>query len=313
MLINRKMQVAKAAIQFKIPRYKLYYWIKTGLFTVKDHNLTFKDLRLLRFIIDCRNRNISLQKIRSVIQGKWGLISAGEGDNMGRNLLIHDSLAIVCRDKSNFLQSETSQYFFNYKRDEINSLIYAFDIKKRSQKGRSDDIDLLEKEFQDALSDKKDDEILKILEKILAIDPDHPGALIEYGNISFESGSYETAIDYYGKALELNSDCVEAIYNLANLYFKQKKHAASIRYFQRAIEIDPEFPESYYNLALVYYSLYHFELSKKLFEFYIQLDPASEWCIQAQQFIEDINKLAASDVDKQSQYNLFGSIPKPRK
>lgn len=306
------MRISQASEILKIPRYKIDYWRKTGLIGSERDLISFEDLSKLRFIFECRSRNLSLQKIRGYLK-RVESNSPVEGQETEeeaaawRKLRILDSSAIALQQGSSLLHPLTGQYFLNYESREPPSkenIVNIGDINP--ERIRERELSHLEQQYQDALIEGDDENIESILKKILRIDESHIGALIEYGNIAFEAERLEDAVEYYERALALEPDCVEAIYNLANLYFRMNKYAVSIRHYRRAIELDPEFPESYYNLALLYYSLSYLDDARSMFRYYIQLDYDSDWSRQAEIFIEDIEQRKAKSAETERGDGLFG-------
>lgn len=305
-----KMKVARVSRKYNIPRYQIDYWRKTGLLANSTPDLGFEDLLKLRFILNCRKQNVSLQRIRNFVKLNSQTEENKEFSHWKNRVRIYDSVTLLIEEENGLVHPGTGQLYFDYNEEtagpgrvislETDTPGILIDLDSEL----SIEIDNLEKEFQKALSLTNEKEIEDILNRILKKAPDHLGANIELGNIGFEKGNYDIAQKFYERALEIQPDCAEAMYNLANLYFRVKKYAAAIRYYQSVIELDPEFPETYYNLALVYYSLKYLDQARILFERFTRLDPDSDWRFQAEQFIEDIDALqGAVSVKKEAPRN----------
>ncbi len=61
------MRISEAAVKFSLPRHYIHYWRKIGLLSSGGGELEFQDLLKVRFILDCKRRGISLQKIRQAL------------------------------------------------------------------------------------------------------------------------------------------------------------------------------------------------------------------------------------------------------
>ena len=61
------------------------------------------------------------------------------------------------------------------------------------------------------------------------------------GNSSFKEGSYEKALELYGKALEERPDYAPALRGLANAYVQLKRYEDALSAIERAIAIEPDF------------------------------------------------------------------------
>lgn len=292
------MRVSKAAEKFKISPGRIHYLRRTGLLSPSRGTLQFADLVRLQFIADCRRQKVSLQRIRSFLE------RTGDAPNspIGNARMISPTVLVVA-DDGRLVQPDTGQLYFDYASASDataapghrgGSLV---ELKDRARVRQQDErMNELEHEFSDAMAADGGADIERVLEEILDLEPDHVGALIEFGNIAFENEDLDRALEYYDRAVSIDGTCVEALYNLANIYFRKGKFAPAIRYYQASLDLDPDFAESYYNLGLVYYSLNYLDRARGLFEIYAGLDPDSEWRSQAETFLNEIDaRLSASD------------------
>jgi len=60
---------------------------------------------------------------------------------------------------------------------------------------------------------------------------------IEKGNIAYQKGNYTEAIQYYNKALEINSNNAILRFNLANALEKNKQYAEAALHYSNAIQL----------------------------------------------------------------------------
>ena len=270
------MRVSVASLRLSIPRYHIDYWRKTGLLS-PGGELGFQDLRRMQLIWACRKGSLNLRRIRRLFGTADLPDLRPESGEFGIAFRIDGEL---------FADPEASQYALVAAPMPGAGKVLTF--KKKEPVDASPVITGLEEAYAGALARDDRRALVKILEKILKIDPKHPGALIEKGNLAFDDGKLERAVSFYEKAAQLNPDCTEAFYNCANAYFKQGKYAPAIRYFQQCIRLEPEFPESHFNLGVLYLKLGHAEQASVCFHEYLALDPDSDWGEQARGFLEEI-------------------------
>ncbi len=282
------MRVAAAAKKFAVPSHHIRYLRKTGLLSSASPFLDLADLVRLQFIAECRRRRLSLQRIRRFLANS----EAREGGHGSPRPRLLESADLVLVEANRLVDPTSGQLLFDYRTEPPDRSGLVVDISRRiGENGREARLGRLEGRFQEALASATEAEVRSILEEILALEPDHTGALIELGNLAFEHSQYQDAEHFYDRAISLVPDCAEAIYNLANVYFRQKKYAAAIRSYQTSLSLDPDFPEAYYNLALVYFSLQHLERAGHFFRCYLELDPDSGWRGQAEEFLAEIENL----------------------
>lgn len=80
----------------------------------------------------------------------------------------------------------------------------------------------------------------------------------EYVNIGrdyFNKNNFNTAIEYFNKAIEINPNDKYAYFNRANAYLRLKEHQNAINDYNNVIELDPTYSEAFFNRGLIYYDL----------------------------------------------------------
>ncbi len=71
-------------------------------------------------------------------------------------------------------------------------------------------------------------------EKALRLDPQHPRAIVNLGNLALEAGRVEEAIERYQEALKLDPELADAHHNLAAAYKKKGDLDRMVRHLKRA-------------------------------------------------------------------------------
>ena len=89
------------------------------------------------------------------------------------------------------------------------------------------------------------------LRGILKEDPKNLKALIELGNVYFDTDQVEKAIDAYTKALEIDSGNADVRTDLGIMYRKKGDFDRAISEFRKAAQADPAHVNSRYNLGVV--------------------------------------------------------------
>jgi tetratricopeptide (TPR) repeat protein len=72
----------------------------------------------------------------------------------------------------------------------------------------------------------------------------------EQGNVYFQNGQYQLAIDSYENAIKQREESAGLYYNLGNAYFKLDKIGRAILNYERAIRLSPRDPDILYNLQI---------------------------------------------------------------
>lgn len=90
------------------------------------------------------------------------------------------------------------------------------------------------------------------LKGIIGSDPKNLDALIQLGNLYYDHGRYSDAIQWYGKALEINPNNVNVRTDRGTSYWNLGQADPAIAEFQKSLEINPSHTQTLYNLGVVY-------------------------------------------------------------
>ncbi len=90
------------------------------------------------------------------------------------------------------------------------------------------------------------------LKSALAANPNDAKALIELGNLYYDSSRFRDAVDYYGRALDIDPRNVNVRTDRGTSYWNLGQADAAIAEFQKALEVDPSHAQTLYNMGVVY-------------------------------------------------------------
>lgn len=88
---------------------------------------------------------------------------------------------------------------------------------------------------------------------VLAKDPKNFDAAVALGNLYFDSGQPEKAIEAYQKALEINPKDVNVRTDMGTMYRKIGNFDKAVEEFRKSASTDPTHVMSWYNLGVVLY------------------------------------------------------------
>ena len=90
------------------------------------------------------------------------------------------------------------------------------------------------------------------LKSTLASKPNDLPSLVDLGNLYYDNNKYQLAIDYYGKALDINPNDVGVRTDRGSCYWSLGQADPAITEFQKSLQINPTHPQTLYNLGIVY-------------------------------------------------------------
>lgn len=88
-----------------------------------------------------------------------------------------------------------------------------------------------------------------------------------------ESGSYETAIDYYQKAIELTPEDAKVYNKMGTAFASKEDYEQAIIYFKKALEIDPYNAYAYNNMGNAYAAIKQYTQAIYCFQKAIEIEP----------------------------------------
>jgi tetratricopeptide (TPR) repeat protein len=90
------------------------------------------------------------------------------------------------------------------------------------------------------------------LKSALRTNPKDLTSLIQLGNLYYDSSRFNEAVDYYGRALALDSRNVDVLTDRGTSYWNLGQADAAIGEFQKALGIDGAHAQTLYNMGVVY-------------------------------------------------------------
>ncbi|MBN1633465.1 MAG: tetratricopeptide repeat protein [Ignavibacteria bacterium] len=162
----------------------------------------------------------------------------------------------------------------------------ALSYYKKALKIESEDVPTLISQANSYLAQGKIDNAIDILLKADINRPKNMDILVALGNAYYDRETYPLAIDFYKKALAVNSRCAPAHYGIARSYLrqarntedenkKQKFYNDALDKFDKAISSDVNFADAYYEKALILYTAGKYESAGETLVKYIELRPTS--------------------------------------
>ena len=130
---------------------------------------------------------------------------------------------------------------------------------------------------------------IRSLQAILKQDPKNLKALIEIGNLNFDSNQIDEAVKYYSQALQIDPHNADVRTDLGIMYRRKGEIDKAIGEFKKAAQIDPHHANSRYNLGVI---LLHDKQDIKgaiqAWEDYLKVEPDSP---RAQNIRSQISKM----------------------
>ncbi len=121
--------------------------------------------------------------------------------------------------------------------------------------------------------------------KVLSLDPKHPGALLNLGNLVFADGRFRTASELYRAATRVAPGYASAWYNLANAQDEMGDSKAAIEAYRQALNLDEKYADAHFNLALALEKQGQRPEAQSHWRAYLDLEPEGPSAVIAQAFL----------------------------
>ncbi len=86
----------------------------------------------------------------------------------------------------------------------------------------------------------------------VAANPKNLDALIHLGNLYYDHGQYQQAVEWYGKALDVDPRNPNVRTDRGTSYWNMNQPDDAIAEFQKSLDVDPGHAQTLYNLGVVY-------------------------------------------------------------
>ncbi len=133
---------------------------------------------------------------------------------------------------------------------------------------------------------------VQMLKDILKKDPKNLSALVELGNLYFDSRQPKEAIEAYSQYLAIKPDNADVRTDMGIMYRALGDIDRAIEEFKKAAKSDPKHINSRYNIGIVLlHDKQDIEGALKAWEDYLRVDPNSERANRVRAQIEKIKKI----------------------
>jgi len=109
--------------------------------------------------------------------------------------------------------------------------------------------------------------------QILAVSPDHPGALYLLGFMACQLGHYAQALELTNRALRIQPDYSEAHHTRAKALNGLHQHHAALESLDRAIVLDPDLAEPYLTRGNAFCGLHQYPQALAEYEHALRIQP----------------------------------------
>lgn len=120
---------------------------------------------------------------------------------------------------------------------------------------------------------KKWDIAMELVQKAIGINPNSAALYIDLGNIHFNHGQNQQALQAYEKAVSLDPNSSEVYNNLGAVLAKQGRFDEAVQYLRRAIALKPDALSAHHNIGKICHEQYRLNEALDAYKHVINLKP----------------------------------------
>lgn len=135
------------------------------------------------------------------------------------------------------------------------------------------------------------------LQTLVEQDPQNLDALFELGEMNFQAGHNQEAIDWFSKLVEIDPTDTHALTDIGTAYFNLGQASEAKVWWQKVLDVDPNDVQAHYNMGFVYANAEPRDLNAAIEEWktVIELDPESQLAQTAKVHVQGLESEAAAD------------------
>ena len=274
---------------------QLRAWHKSGLLPARSTNgglfYGFQDVAAARTAVDLINRDgVTTRQVREAVEAVRGW-RPDVAHPLSALRVVNDHGALVVRLDETLIEPRSGQAVLDLPMGPLYEAAGEV-VRMRPKPAVPDPAD----EPQDAdgwlrsgldAEGRGDPEAAEMAyRRALSIEPTHPGALLNLGNLVYARGKLRPACELYRAATRAAPDYPQAWYNLANVLDDLGHPDAAARAYETAIELDPHYADAHFNLALLWEKQGQRRQARVHWEAYLDLDPEHPSAAIARKFLD---------------------------
>jgi len=273
--------------QFGLTERQLRSWERQELIPAAE-SYSFSDLIAVKTIVKLRENHIPVRQIgRALVSLRSKLDWVKQP--LSELRIVSDGRKIAVHVAGQKMEAISGQILFDFDAAEL------ADIKNfPERKGAANRIRESEAWFQKGLELEETgapvEEAVEAYEKVLELNPQAAGALVNLGTIYYRQRRFPEAEKYYRRAIDADPEYPLAQFNLGNLYDEQGRVGEALDYYRRALELNPNYADAHFNLALLCERMGDALKAVHHWKAYLKLDNSGQWADIARRQLERLRQ-----------------------
>ena len=278
---------AEVRRKFGLSERQLRSWEKQDLIP-SAAAYSFSDLIALQTLLKLRENRIQAPQIARAMTSLRRKLDWVK-QPLSELRIVSDGRRIAVHVSGQKMEAMTGQILFDFDASEVGGIMNFPDRKSAASRLREAEV-WFQKGLDLEESSAPIDQIVEAYEKVLELNPEAAGALVNVGTIHYRQRRFSEAEKYYLRAVEADPSYPLAEFNLGNLYDEQGRLEDARLHYRRALTLNPNYADAHFNLALL--SERTGEALKAVHHWrqYLKLDSTGQWADIARRQLERLRQ-----------------------
>jgi tetratricopeptide (TPR) repeat protein len=260
--------------KFRLSERQLRSWEKQDLIASAE-SYSFSDLIALQTLIKLRENRIQAPQIgRAMVSLRRKLDWVKQP--LSELRIVSDGKRIAVHVAGQKMEAISGQILFDFEASEVGGLM-NFPARRTA----GDRLRESETWFQKGLELEEVcapvEQVVEAYQKVLELNPDAAGALVNLGTIYYRQRKFPEAEKYYRRAIAADPTYPLAEFNLGNLYDEQGRLDEAFQHYRAALGLNPNYADAHFNLALLCERTGDSLKAVHHWKVYLKLDTTGQW------------------------------------
>lgn len=273
--------------QFNLSERQLRSWERQELIPAGG-TYSFSDLIALQTLIKLRENHIQPRQIGRALRSLRQKLDWVK-QPLSELRVVSDGKKIAVHVAGQKMEAISGQILFDFDASELGGIKSFPDRKHSANRIRESEM-WFQKGLELEETGAPVEQAVEAYEKVLELNPEAAGALVNLGTIYYRQRKFPEAEKYYKDAIAADPGYPLAQFNLGNLYDEQGRLKEAVEYYRRALNLNPSYADAHFNLALLCERTGDALKAVHHWKAYLKLDNSGQWAEIARRQLERLRQ-----------------------
>jgi tetratricopeptide (TPR) repeat protein len=284
---NEEFSRAAVRRKFGLSERQLKSWERQRLIAAAD-TYSFSDLISIQTLLKLVENGIPPRQIGRAMASLRNKISDVKHP-LAEMRIVSDGKRIAVYVGGQRMEALTGQILFDFDAASLGD-VKTFPERKRSVNRMKESENWFQRGLELEETGAPASQVIEAYLKVLELNPDAAGALVNLGTIYYRQRKFAEAEKYYRQAIEADPSYPLAQFNLGNLYDEQGRVVEALEHYRSALHLNPQYADAHFNLALLCERAGETLKAVHHWKCYLKLDNSGQWAEIARRQLERLRQ-----------------------